>query len=313
MVKKTLKHQMIANWRLPTVSAIASLRRGIADLKLKNKIGNRKLKIGNGFTLIELLVACQPKPWRRPIQSKFTLVELLVVIAIIGILAAMLLPALSKAKALARMNNCMSQLKQITLAGAMYSNDFNDYIIPGEEVPQGTFRNYWWYNISSYIGFAGTPYDFSLILGSGPGSTSPYSPTKKPTTILTCQDAATNIPALYGKTNDRNVATYGLNQRLGFYVWSGTMYKSKILKTAMAPAPSGTLYFGDGSYLSTGSQWVYSLNVNIPRFPDNVHNGLVNTTYLDGHAASVRWISIPRIEDSTNKEGFLFWAGNVTP
>ena len=45
--KRNQKHQLIANWRLQTVSAIAFKRRGIADLKLKNKIGNRKLKICN--------------------------------------------------------------------------------------------------------------------------------------------------------------------------------------------------------------------------------------------------------------------------
>jgi prepilin-type N-terminal cleavage/methylation domain-containing protein/prepilin-type processing-associated H-X9-DG protein len=248
-------------------------------------------------------------------SKKFTLIELLVVIAIIAILASMLLPALNKARGKARQNKCISNLKQIALAGALYSNDFNDYIIPGEVPGGGLARNTWWYNISSYIGFAGTPYDFSLIITSGPGSSPPASPTKKPTTILTCQDAATYIPGLYGKTVSRNFATYGLNQRLGFYISSGVTYKSKIMKTSMARRPSGTLYFGDGSFEPSWSMWAYSLQVygTPSRFPDNAHNGLTNTTYLDGHAASVRWISIPRSEASSNKEGFLFWAGNVTP
>ncbi len=62
-------------------------------------------------------------------KKSFTLIELLVVIAIIAILAAMLLPALSKARAKARAISCVNNQKQVVLAMIMYANDYEGYYL----------------------------------------------------------------------------------------------------------------------------------------------------------------------------------------
>jgi prepilin-type N-terminal cleavage/methylation domain-containing protein/prepilin-type processing-associated H-X9-DG protein len=79
----------------------------------------------------------------KPNRQGFTLIELLVVIAIIAILAAMLLPALSRAKTVAQRTSCMNKLRQWDLAQTMYSQDNNDFIPEETATTGGSSLNNW--------------------------------------------------------------------------------------------------------------------------------------------------------------------------
>jgi prepilin-type N-terminal cleavage/methylation domain-containing protein/prepilin-type processing-associated H-X9-DG protein len=79
-----------------------------------------------------LCLLSRPGPAIKKRRSGFTLIELLVVIAIIAILAAMLLPALARAKGAAQKAQCLSNLRQLQLSWVMYADDFQESVVPNQ-------------------------------------------------------------------------------------------------------------------------------------------------------------------------------------
>ncbi|HLX69817.1 MAG TPA: type II secretion system protein [Verrucomicrobiae bacterium] len=92
---------------------------------------------------------------KRHKQSGFSLIELLVVIAVIGILAALLLPVLSSAKAKAKRTTCLNNLKQIDLGVQMYAGDSNDHS-PVGKVAHVTFVMAYKELMKNYVGLQGS-------------------------------------------------------------------------------------------------------------------------------------------------------------
>uniref|UniRef100_UPI003A8D0D2B DUF1559 family PulG-like putative transporter n=1 Tax=Victivallis sp. TaxID=2049020 RepID=UPI003A8D0D2B len=98
-------------------------------------------------------------------SKKFTLIELLIVIAIIAILAAMLLPALNKARERARSIQCINNQKQIGMALSFYQNEFNGYVLPAKFDESATYayngQLFWLWN--SFLVHSG-PITMNLLI-----------------------------------------------------------------------------------------------------------------------------------------------------